>query len=713
MNVPFLILIPGLRHFPGVAQEDDVQGDLPFRHAQQLPNPLHRTLLGMDAAPDGAKTQVYRPEQDVFCGGAAVLDPVVSKLHGKGSGQIPRHNDDQLRLVIGKPAGLAELFQGLRLRHHPELPGLPVAGAGSAHGRMEQLLDQLLRHSLLREFSHTSALFQHFFQFHIVFLMRPWFFSFPLPDPDPVNTGLQTVDGAGDDAAAAPLFAAVVGIENNGFSLRGLEASLHGSGDAQILGGHHFRLQFRNGRVHRGLQINPAFLVRNDFGCQPSLTVIGVLLPVIALGSLEVHVPVDVHRLLHLGVQIAVPGEGIFNILNVFFVACRMAVEVGGAVGYPLCLPIGIRAAHEDVLIEPVIAAIDEGGGHDGGGMGEVIRGGAVQHIPVEHIAQHQVVDVGAALGGIFEAVGRGKDVVVHEIGPVGHLHHQIPAVVAEQVAADPGALGLPVKPHTQGAVVEVIVPHLGIDGSVELDAADFPAEELVLGGDAVNFIAVNVAEDAAQMTHDAVLTAVVDHVVPHHMGADALLAPAHRQGLPHRLILVGVAGLSSGFGEEVVPGFFVLAQADAAAFGVVDVVVFDDPTLGPVGADESRLIPRGGREGSGCLGHFKAGDGDVVAAALPGIEDALSHVDLRELLVGVCPLEVGPEGGGLPVNLGIPLIAGVFPIHDGLLVAAAPGIVVAGFPGLRLHDLLQAEGLEEGNAVQVHISQMDGGIGG
>ena len=48
-------------------------------------------------------------------------------------------------------------------------------------------------------------------------------------------------------------------------------------------------------------------------------------------------------------------------------------------------------------------------------------------------------------------------------MGTVGHFDHQIPVIVRKHIAADPCALGLPIQPHTQTAMMDVIVVDLGI----------------------------------------------------------------------------------------------------------------------------------------------------------------------------------------------------------------------------------------------------------
>lgn len=111
--------------------------------------------------------------------------------------------------------------------------------------------------------------------------------------------------------------------------------------------------------------------------------------------------------------------------------------------------------------------------------------------------------------------------------------------------------------------------------------------------------------------------------------------------------------------GGKVIAGGFVFAQADAAALGIVDVVVFGDPPLAPVGANQTGLVTGGRCPGTGGVGHLKATNGDVVHAAGFGIEAALSYIDLNKLPVGIIVLEIAKQGGGISIHLRVPAIYG------------------------------------------------------
>ena len=123
-------------------------------------------------------------------------------------------------------------------------------------------------------------------------------------------------------------------------------------------------------------------------------------------------------------------------------------------------------------------------------------------------------------------------------------LDEQVAVVGVEEVARDAGALGLPVQPGAERAVVDPVVPDDHVDRGVQLDAGDLVAVELALEGDVVDVVVLDGREHAAEVADDAVLAAVVDGVAADDVRADVLPVPADLTGGEHRLELVLVAGL-------------------------------------------------------------------------------------------------------------------------------------------------------------------------
>ena len=277
---------------------------------------------------------------------------------------------------------------------------------------------------------------------------------------------------------------------------------------------------------------------------------------------------------------------------------------------------------------------------------------------------------------------------------------------MVKHIARHTGPLGLPVQPDTQRAVVDAIVPDDGIHCRVELDAADLIAEVLVLGRDAIDVIVFDQRERRAHVTHDAILAAVVDLVVAHDVAADLLPAPTGLQTEEHAFHLILIARLAVKAAVQVMAGGCFLAQADGRALGIMQVVVLDDPPLGPVHAQHADLICRGRREGTGCLAHLKATDGDVVPADLLGVEATGTHVDLHQLRIGIRALEVGIQHRRIFAHLGIPLIDGILQVIDRLRLCLAAKLV-AGETHRRYSHLLHRPRLVHGLSVQVHIAQM------
>ena len=103
-----------------------------------------------------------------------------------------------------------------------------------------------------------------------------------------------------------------------------------------------------------------------------------------------------------------------------------------------------------------------------------------------------EVMDISAALCRIVKGIGRCENVIVHQIWPVGDFHHQIPVIFVINIAAHPGSLGLPVKPGSQCAVMDIIVVNLHVDCRVQLDSCDFMAVKFMLYRNIVDFIPMN-----------------------------------------------------------------------------------------------------------------------------------------------------------------------------------------------------------------------------
>jgi hypothetical protein len=154
-----------------------------------------------------------------------------------------------------------------------------------------------------------------------------------------------------------------------------------------------------------------------------------------------------------------------------------------------------------------------------------------------------------------------------------------------------------------------------------------------------VNHVAGHRAERAAEAADDAGLAAMMNVVVADDVAADFLLRPAALfQRILDRLV---VAFLRAAL---AVPFVGVLAERDAAAAGVADFVVFDDPAFAPVGCDQADLA--GARTGpiGGGVTQLESAHGDVVNVRLRGREHGRAHADLDLGFVRVHAREPRPD---------------------------------------------------------------------
>ena len=209
-------------------------------------------------------------------------------------------------------------------------------------------------------------------------------------------------------------------------------------------------------------------------------------------------------------------------------------------------------------------------------------------------------------------------------------------------------------------------------------------------------------------MPHNAVLSAVVDVVAPHDVPADRLLGPAVTDCAEHDFLLNLVAGLAAETRGFVVAGGAILAKADAGAEGIVDIVVFDNPALGPVGAEQTFLIAGGRGPAAGSLRHFETAHGQVVHAGTFRVEAGFAHIDFGQVLVGVHVVEVRPDFSGavrpLPY-LRMPLPDGLARIIDGLS-DGYPVWPIAKGTRLGGDDRVHTGCLVHGRAVEIHLAE-------
>ncbi len=232
------------------------------------------------------------------------------------------------------------------------------------------------------------------------------------------------------------------------------------------------------------------------------------------------------------------------------------------------------------------------------------------------------------------------------------NLHKKVLAsvVIVQKVPAHTRALRHPVQPDTPARAVDVIAADLGVNRSVNLDAGHLGAREQLPDMDVVDDVACDGAEHRAHAPDDARLLAIRNMVVPYHMVTDVFLRPAS-----FRCALDGLDVTLGRIRRRVVPFIAVFAERDPHARRIADIVVLDDPSLAPVGADQADLLCRGRRPGRCRVHHGKAAHGDEIDARLVRVEHRLADVDLDLGLVGIDLAELRPDCGNLFVHLSEP----------------------------------------------------------
>ena len=92
--------------------------------------------------------------------------------------------------------------------------------------------------------------------------------------------------------------------------------------------------------------------------------------------------------------------------------------------------------AHEEVVVEAIVAALDGAQARDGRGMGGVVGRLPGRLLGAGDLAREQVVRVGATFGHVQQACRGKEQVVVHQERPVVHFDEQVlPGVVVKEVA--------------------------------------------------------------------------------------------------------------------------------------------------------------------------------------------------------------------------------------------------------------------------------------
>ena len=312
----------------------------------------------------------------------------------------------------------------------------------------------------------------------------------------------------------------------------------------------------------------------------------------------------------------------------------------------------------------------------------------------------------GGSLRIVINTVSGSKDIMIDQAWTVGDLDHEIPVIPVVKISADPCPLRLPVKPGSQTTVMDIVITYLNVNGRMKLDAGNLMTKILMFHRNIINMVMINPAEYTSHMSHDPVLSAVIDHIVTDDMGTDSLLTPAALERTKHCFHLILISRLPICPGTEIVSRAFFFPDTDSAAFRVMDDIILDHPSFRPVHTQKRGLICRGRCPGTGCLRHLKSAYRNIISSDPYRIEAASAYIYLNQLLIRIYSLEVGIDGCVLIVHLRIPLVYGIFRMPDRFRILRPQAAVPFGSFGwvLYFHQRLR---LIESLSVQIDLPCM------
>ena len=111
---------------------------------------------------------------------------------------------------------------------------------------------------------------------------------------------------------------------------------------------------------------------------------------------------------------------------------------------------------------------------------------------------RNYIVDKGQSLGTLPERKPGKEQIIINKRRAMAYFYIQIltgillPMVIMEQVAGNPGSLGLPVQPYPPVAVVDMVAAYHCVNGAVQFDTAQFRAAELPVCIDMMDLIPFN-----------------------------------------------------------------------------------------------------------------------------------------------------------------------------------------------------------------------------
>ena len=214
--------------------------------------------------------------------------------------------------------------------------------------------------------------------------------------------------------------------------------------------------------------------------------------------------------------------------------------------------------------------------------------------------------------------------------------------VMMKKISGNACSLCLPVQPDSSSTVVDMVSADDHIDSCVHFDTADLCAGQVLLVVDMVDVIIFNNGKNTSQMSDNTGLTAVMDVTSSDDVGADMFFVPSFIGSLADAVTFC----LSSIFIFPFQPFVVVIrleifSKRNSAAFGFIDLAVFNDPSFGPVRADHSFLISSRRSPLSSSLADTETGECDISDPFTFWVEAVSSYTDLNVFFIWIFFMEV------------------------------------------------------------------------
>lgn len=182
----------------------------------------------------------------------------------------------------------------------------------------------------------------------------------------------------------------------------------------------------------------------------------------------------------------------------------------------------------KDIVVVSVIATRDIGVSGHCCLVREVVRRNTGDLGTNDKSACKKIMSKSPALSHISEIHGREEQIMIDHIRAMANLNEEVfRKVVKKYIAADAGALCLPVKPKRTVTAIDFIFTNLSIQGSMQFNSCYFGTVSEPFMVNIVNTVLINAAEGCSHMTHNTGLFAIMNHITSNDVTADPILMPA------------------------------------------------------------------------------------------------------------------------------------------------------------------------------------------